>query len=69
MNLLYLLLVMWPPPRLLRDSVGVWRYVSAAINACTYPPRQRVVHRGAHLDRVASGIRGNGQHALPVCVS
>lgn len=68
MNLLYLLLVMWPPPHLLRDSVGVWRYESAAINACPYPPGQRVTHRGAHLSRVAPSICGRW-HALPVCVS
>jgi hypothetical protein len=41
MLLLYLLMLMWPPPHLLMNAVGVWRHVSLATMTSFSPPGQR----------------------------
>jgi hypothetical protein len=71
MNLLYLLMLMWPPPHLLmKNSVGVWCRVSATIDAYTRPPRQRATHQGVLLSRTTLGTTcGRSQPRLPVSVS
>lgn len=69
MNLLYLMMLMWPPPHLLmKNSVGVWCRVSATIDAFR-PLRQRAVHRRAHIDRASPDIRESTQPRFSVSVS
>lgn len=70
MTLLYLMMLMWPPPHLLvKNSVGVWCRVSATIDACTRPSRQRAVHLRTLLDSVSPGTCESTQPRLPVSVS
>jgi hypothetical protein len=69
MILLYLLMLMWPPPHLLRNAVGVWRHESPAfIDALTRPPRQRAIRR-RHRSWSSVTRRGCRQRYVPVVAS
>jgi hypothetical protein len=68
MILMYLLMLMWPPPHLLKNAVGVWGTRVPLMMPCS-PLRQRLARRVPNDDGTPPHRLWPGQHHVPVVAS